>query len=345
MIPLDARERERLVELLADERLDQLDLEDRAELESLLTRDAGNTTLDDVVGDLLRAVDEPTGGEMPPDVRDRLVATGRALVGEAPPSTPSFDVWRPLLVAACVIVAGAAVLIAVTAVRARQIQLDEARATLVAMTERAEENQALLADARQRASELRIALDAQGASLDEERARVARAEADRIELAQKLADATSALNIAELTIARYEEPADPELLRDGRRKLLEVPDTFRVAWSPFDLPDAPAEQQGVQGDVVWNDELQQGYLRFVGLEPNDPRTEQYQVWVIDERGMEQKVSGGVFNATADGEVIVPIDPAIDVGRVALFAVTIEHPGGTWVPDLKRRVVYAPRNEG
>ena len=102
------------------------------------------------------------------------------------------------------------------------------------------------------------------------------------------------------------------------------------------------EQPGVGGDVVWNDTLQQGYLRFVGLEINDPTKEQYQVWVIDDRGMEQKVSGGVFNATADGEVIVPIEPGIDVGRVQVFAITVEEPGGIWVPDLKRRVVVAPR---
>ena len=64
--------------------------------------------------------------------------------------------------------------------------------------------------------------------------------------------------------------------------------------------------------------------------------------MIDERGLEQKVSGGVFNASAEGEIIVPIEPGIDVGRVALFAVTVENPGGTWVPDLSRRVVIAPR---
>jgi anti-sigma-K factor RskA len=126
--------------------------------------------------------------------------------------------------------------------------------------------------------------------------------------------------------------------------MLEVPDTIRIAWAPFNLDGAPAaEQPNIQGDVVWNDRLESGYLRFVGLKPNDPAIEQYQVWVIDERGLEQKVSGGVFNATADGEVIVPIDPGIAVGRVALFAITVEKPGGTWVPDLKRRVVVAPRS--
>ena len=132
-------------------------------------------------------------------------------------------------------------------------------------------------------------------------------------------------------------------LQAGRTKLLEVPGTVRLAWSPFDLPNAPAEQPNVQGDVVWNDAKQEGYLRFAGLKVNDPAVEQYQVWVIDERGMEQKVSGGVFNATQDGEILVPIRPGIDVGRVALFAITVEKTGGTWVPDLKRRVVVAPRS--
>lgn len=74
---------------------------------------------------------------------------------------------------------------------------------------------------------------------------------------------------------------------------------------------------------MWSNELQEGYIRFVGLE--------------------QKVSGGVFNASADGEIIVPITPGIDVGHVALFAITVENPGGTWVPDLTRRVVVAPRD--
>lgn len=93
--------------------------------------------------------------------------------------------------------------------------------------------------------------------------------------------------------------------------------------------------------MAWNPRLQQGFLRFTGLPVNDPQREQYQAWIIDERGMEQKVSGGVFNATADGEVIVPLRPGLDIRRVRLFAVTIEAPGGIVVPDLSRRVVVAP----
>ena len=179
-------------------------------------------------------------------------------------------------------------------------------------------------------------------SQDELRARLAAVETEAAKAAMALADATRSLDQATLKIAKLEAPIDPAEVTQNRRKLLELPGTVRLAWKPFDLPDSPAELASVQGDVVWNDDLEQGYLRFVGLRPNDPSVEQYQIWVIDERGMEQKVSGGVFNASADGEIVVPINPSIDLRRVALFAVTIEEPGGTVVPSLKRRVVIAPR---
>jgi hypothetical protein len=219
--------------------------------------------------------------------------------------------WMPWLLAACVggLIAGG--ILAQRALTARQRQIEGV--------------QGELARAKAQADDLRRALEAANAAH-----------------AQRLTALTRELDEAKLTIARFEAPADPAMLAANRTKLLEVPDTIRVAWQPFDLPDKPAELKNITGDVVWNDKLQTGYLRFVGLKVNDPAIEQYQVWVIDERGMEQKVSGGIFNATAQGEVIVPIEPGIDVGRVALFAITIEKPGGTWVPDLERRVVVAPR---
>jgi len=224
-------------------------------------------------------------------------------------------------------------------------ELEAARERVAMLEARAEDNRVVLAEARQRAEELRARLESTDESLRARDTELARLAEREVELATQLAQATENLTAAELTIARYEAPADPAELAANRRKLLEVPGTVRLAWSPFDLPDAPAEQRQVTGDVIWNDDLQTGYLRFVGLDVNDPLIEQYQVWVIDERGMEQKVSGGVFNATAEGEVIVPIDPGIPVGRVALFAITVENPGGTWVPDLRRRVVVAPRDQG
>ncbi|MFG0306285.1 MAG: anti-sigma factor domain-containing protein, partial [Phycisphaerales bacterium JB040] len=227
--------------------------------------------------------------------------------------------------------------------RSQRATLEDEAASLRAQIE---ENELLLDGAEARLASIRMELEATQGLAEERLMDLAAAEQTRIAMARRLSEITSELDRAELEIARYETPVDPEVLAENRRKLLEVPDTVRVAWQPFSLADAPPEQAGeVSGDVVWNDELQRGFLRFVGLRPNDPATEQYQVWIIDERGMEQKVSGGVFNATARGEVIVPLEPGIDVGRVALFAVTIEEPGGTWVPSLDRRVVVAPREEG
>ena len=253
---------------------------------------------------------------------------------------PSRKTPWALLGIAAVLMVGAGVGLAVLTVHleGKNSRISELETQLAEATKQAEQNQQFLASVRQQ-------LELRTGALDEAEQALAAADEERLELAERLATATGDLREAELRIAQYEEPVDPATLAANRQKLLEVPGTLRLAWSPFDLPDNPAIQQDVTGDVVWNDELEQGYLRFVGLEVNDPTKEQYQVWVIDDRGMEQKVSGGVFNATAEGEIIVPIDPALDIGRVALFAITVEDPGGIVVPDLRRRVVVAPRGEG
>lgn len=284
---------------------------------------------------------------------DALVATleaqGRAAMSNrksettaesGPIQMPSRKTPWALLGIAAVLMVGAGIGLAVLTVHleGKNSRISELETQLASAKQQVESNQTFLADLRQQ-------FDAQTDELSEAQSALATADEARLQLAERLALVTSDLESAELRIARYEEPVDPATLAANRQKLLDVPGTLRLAWSPFDLPDNPAIQQNVTGDVVWNDELEQGYLRFVGLAVNDPDVEQYQVWVIDDRGMEQKVSGGVFNATAEGEVIVPIDPALDIGRVALFAITVEEPGGIMVPDLRRRVVVAPRGEG
>jgi hypothetical protein len=102
------------------------------------------------------------------------------------------------------------------------------------------------------------------------------------------------------------------------------------------------EVKGVQGEVVWCDHLQKGFLRLVNLPPNDPAKEQYQLWIVDERGMEQRISGGIFDIKQPGENIVPIKPGIPVKKAKAFAVTIERPGGCWISDLTRRVAIATK---
>lgn len=99
---------------------------------------------------------------------------------------------------------------------------------------------------------------------------------------------------------------------------------------------------GVGGDVVWSESEQRGYLHLTGVLPNDPALEQYQAWLVDERGMEQRVSVALFDVPASGEVIVPLDPRIRVRNAVVIAVTGEKPGGTWVSDLSRKIAIAQK---
>ena len=95
--------------------------------------------------------------------------------------------------------------------------------------------------------------------------------------------------------------------------------------------------------MVWSDSAQAGYMTFAGLPALEGSA--YQLWIIDaERGLAQRISGGVFNGDAEGGPLrVAIDETpIPVNSAAAFAVTIEKPGGTWVSDMSRRVVIAAR---
>jgi anti-sigma-K factor RskA len=311
-----ASETTRFYELLADEQLSQLTPEDRAQLEMLrikLHLEEPNT-----LGEVLVMLDQTTqnqsqGEGLPDDLCDAICTTGHALVGNGQRKTSQSGVIGEIKPQAS----------------DRKWKMSAAAAIVIAGV-----SVGMLFNAASNHSQAQLALQTQ---LDE-------ATAEQSDIAERLALVMENLESANETIAMYETPADPTELLAQRRELLSAPDTIRIAWVPFDQPGSLAEQQGVEGDVVWNDELEEGYLRFVGLEVNDPQVEQYQVWVIDDRGLEQRVSGGIFNASADGEVVVPIHPGIDMGRVALFAITIEKPGGTWVSDLQRRVVVAPRTD-
>lgn len=114
------------------------------------------------------------------------------------------------------------------------------------------------------------------------------------------------------------------------------PDAVHLAWGDWDKPEIP----GVRGEVVWSESTQSGYMKFTGLPANDPSRERYQLWIIDERGMEQRISGALFDAAGQGDVVVPITPGIPVRNAGAFAVTIERPQGVWVSDMTRRVSIA-----
>lgn len=133
--------------------------------------------------------------------------------------------------------------------------------------------------------------------------------------------------------------APPAAARE--RLIASAPDAVVIPMGDWDNP----EQAGVTGDVVWSESAQTGYLRLAGLRRNDPTVEQYQLWIVDSRGMGQRISGALFDATPDpvtGEVVVRIEPEIATQGAAAFALTIEKPGGVWVSDMTRRVVIGAK---
>lgn len=156
----------------------------------------------------------------------------------------------------------------------------------------------------------------------------------------------AAMLLIAFSISAARSIRDPAPLAVQRASLIERnPDAVTLGWNDWDNEGAPPEITDVRGDIVWSDTEQHGFMRFVGLPPNDPSQCQYQLWIIDaERGMSQRINGGVFNCSSDDtELIIEIaEPDIPVSRAAAFALTIEQPGGVWVSDMTRRVVIASR---
>ena len=113
-------------------------------------------------------------------------------------------------------------------------------------------------------------------------------------------------------------------------------DALRIAWTGTEDPAAA----GAQGEVLWSNELQSGFMRFSGLPANDATEYQYQLWIFDgEQDERYPIDGGVFDVAA-GETLVPIDAKLQVVEPTLFAVTIEKPGGVVVSSRERIVLVA-----
>ncbi len=102
-----------------------------------------------------------------------------------------------------------------------------------------------------------------------------------------------------------EVPVEPFDAVKARAELIaEAPGTTVIEWT---MPDVPA-YKAVTGDVAWNDERQEGYLRLVGMPMNDPSIAQYQLWIVDSDRDANPVDGGVFDVPeGGGEIVIPID--------------------------------------
>lgn len=143
----------------------------------------------------------------------------------------------------------------------------------------------------------------------------------------------------------------------------QYPDAQRAEWGDWALAGEGPAVEGVRGEVLWSEQAQTGLMRFEGLPANDPSQLQYQLWIVDKRGLfdengqSARISGGVFDGprVAQGEamaddvhesvLIVPIEPRLLVQGAGAFAVTIEEPGGVWASDMSKRVVIAALGSG
>lgn len=111
--------------------------------------------------------------------------------------------------------------------------------------------------------------------------------------------------------------------------LLAMTDTISVPWTP---PTQPGFER-VTGAVVWNDALQQGFMRLSNMPTNDAAARQYQLWIVDPDRDAEPVDGGVFDiVAATGEVLVPIDAKLPVSEPTVFAITLEQRGGVVVSE-------------
>ena len=125
---------------------------------------------------------------------------------------------------------------------------------------------------------------------------------------------------------------DSLLTRDGTSE--------RLAWTA--TTDSAA--LGAGGDVVWSSRAQRGVMRIAGLQANDRRRWQYQLWIFDKsRDQKYPVDGGVFNVPQGaGEVLVPIDARVPVSDAVMFAITVEPAGGVVVSTRERVALLAQR---
>lgn len=130
------------------------------------------------------------------------------------------------------------------------------------------------------------------------------------------------------------QPTYDELLAEAK--------TVTASWSFNADPEAGADERfaNCTGEVIWNAKAQAGYMKLAGLPVNDPTQEQYQLWIVDPARDAEPIDGGVFDITARGEIIVPIDAKLRSDSPAVFAITVEQPGGVVVSEGPLQVVAA-----
>jgi len=140
----------------------------------------------------------------------------------------------------------------------------------------------------------------------------------------------AAASIGVAAIAWWPKPGDDSVAvseKDPEKVVVQLASWKDPAGSPEAAPPV--------GKICWSEHCQCGYLELTGVPPNDCE-HQYQLWIIDDRGMEQRISACIFDCKG-GTCRVPIHPAIPVHEAQAFAITMERPGGTAVSDMSNKV--------
>jgi anti-sigma-K factor RskA len=123
---------------------------------------------------------------------------------------------------------------------------------------------------------------------------------------------------------RTDGPPSPLPLNVQRERLVGSLGTLNARFAPgFD------RYAGLEGDVVWSTDSQDGFLRLRGIPANNPANAQYQLWIVDpERDDQFPVDGGVFDIPpGGGETLVRFQPRLPISKPTAFVITREQPGG------------------
>lgn len=132
-------------------------------------------------------------------------------------------------------------------------------------------------------------------------------------------------------------PRTPTIVQQRVGIIENAPDAIQLPWQTTD----DFSGQNIEGDVVWSNSQQQGFLRLAGLPANDPAISQYQLWIIDPSRDSNPVDGGVFDVSPGvDETIIAIDAKLRISDPAAFAVTREKPGGTVVSASPLLIIAA-----
>lgn len=160
----------------------------------------------------------------------------------------------------------------------------------------------------------------------------------RERFAWALATAAVAAAVVLSVYPRSVTEAEPTVAELRQQAVRDTEDFVRVNWQTTGDPAA----QSATGDVVWSNLEQRGYMRLCNLCENNPGECQYQLWIFDaERDDRYPIDGGVFDIRRDRpETIVPIRAKLRVLRPAMFAVTVERPGGVVVSKRERICLVA-----